>query len=125
MRNTLPRHERLSSKKLIGQLFKQGRSYKAYPLRFVYLPLPATDRDQVLFSVPRRNFKKAVDRNLLKRRMREAYRQHKHLITYKPGEGVHFLLGYIYIAREIQSYKRIETKIVESLYRLNKSQTQK
>ena len=79
----------------------------------------------MLFSVPRRNFKKAVDRNLLKRRMREAYRQHKHLITYKPGEGVHFLLGYIYIAREIQSYQRIETKIIDSLYRLNKSQTQK
>lgn len=89
-----------------------------YPVRLIYLPVTDIDSHQLLVSVPRRNFKKAVDRNLLKRRMREAYRQHKHLITYKSDEGVHFLLGYIYIAKHIYSYQRIETKIVESLYRL-------
>ena len=118
MRHGLSRQERLSSKKLISRLFKQGSQRSSYPIRVIYLPVDELEQHQVLFTVPRRNFKKAVDRNLLKRRMREAYRQHKHIITYKSEEGVHFLLGYIYIAKEIHTYQRIETKIVDSLYRL-------
>ncbi|WKN33178.1 ribonuclease P protein component [Porifericola rhodea] len=120
MRHTLSKQERLSSKKLIGSLFKKGKAYTHYPIRLIYLPVEGLEEDQVLFSVPKRNFKKAVDRNLLKRRMREAYRQHKHLITYRSTEEVHFLLGYIYIAREKCTYQRIETKILETLYRLKK-----
>lgn len=120
MRHTLSQHERLSSKKLIANLFQQGKAHTHYPIRLIFLPVEDLEQNQVLFSVPRRHFKKAVDRNLLKRRMREAYRQHKHLITYKFPGDVHFLLGYIYIARDKNSYQRIETKIVESLYRLKK-----
>ena len=120
MRYTLPKHERLSSKKLIAALFKEGKAYTRYPIRLIYLPTDHLENHQVLFTVPRRHFKKAVDRNLIKRQMREAYRQHKQLITYKPSGDVHFLLGYIYIAREKYAYQHIETKIVESLYRLKK-----
>ncbi len=120
MRHTLPKHERLNSKKLIESLFKEGKAHTQYPIRLIYLPVEGIDHHQVLFTVPRRHFKKAVDRNLLKRRMREAYRQHKQLITYKQPGDVHFLLGYIYIAREKYAYQRIETKIVASLYRLKK-----
>ncbi|MDF9800636.1 ribonuclease P protein component [Catalinimonas alkaloidigena] len=120
MRHTLPRHERLSSKKLIADLFKRGKAHTHYPIRLIYLPVEELEHHQVLFTVPRRHFKKAVDRNRLKRQMREAYRQHKHLITYKSPGDVHFLLGYIYIARDKNSYQRIETKILESLYRLKK-----
>ncbi|WPP48069.1 ribonuclease P protein component [Catalinimonas niigatensis] len=116
----MPKHERLSSKKLIASLFKEGKAYTRYPIRLIYLPVKDTASHQVLFTVPRRSFKKAVDRNLLKRQMREAYRQHKQLITYKSSGDVHFLLGYIYIAREKFAYQQIETKIVESLYRLKK-----
>ncbi|MFP4091268.1 MAG: ribonuclease P protein component [Cyclobacteriaceae bacterium] len=123
MRHTLSKHERLHSKKLIGQLFKEGKSISLYPIRLVYLPQQAVSSHQVLFSVSRRHYKKAVDRNRLKRQMREAYRQHKELITYTSGERVHFLLGYIYIGKEKYPYQHIETKIVESLYRLKNSQT--
>jgi ribonuclease P protein component len=123
LRHTLSKRERLNSKKLIDQLFKKGKSIKLYPIRLVYFPYEDISTHQVLFSVSRRHYKRAVDRNRLKRQMREAYRQHKTLITYTSGQQVHFLLGYIYIGREKYPYQRIETKIVESLYRLKNSQT--
>ena len=116
----MPKHERLSSKKNIAALFKKGKAYTHYPIRLICLPMEGLEHHQVLFTVPRRHFKKAVDRNLLKRRIREAYRQHKHIIPYKSSEEVHFLLGYVYIAREKCTYPSIETKIVASLYRLKK-----
>lgn len=69
---------------------------------------------QVLFSCSKRNFKKAVDRNAVKRRMREAYRLHKHLL---PGD-TYFLIAYIYIAREIFPYPFFEEKLKASFKRL-------
>lgn len=120
MRNTFPKRERLHSKKLIEKLFKEGKSVKLYPLRFIYLPLPEAEHTQVVFSVPRRNFKKAVDRNRIKRQMREAYRIHKSTITYNPLIDISFLLGYVYIAKEKQAYRIVESKIKDSLDRLTK-----
>ncbi len=52
--------------------------------------------------------------------MREAYRIHKHTISYKPPIGIPFLLAYIYIAKEKQAYQSIESKIKDSLRRLTK-----
>ncbi len=69
---------------------------------------------QLLISCSKRNFKKAVDRNLVKRRMREAYRKHKQLL---PPDS-YFLIAYIYIAREILSYQFLEEKLKSSLKRL-------
>ncbi|MEM8968328.1 MAG: ribonuclease P protein component [Bacteroidota bacterium] len=120
MRKTFPKREKLTHKKLIGKLFHEGQSTVLYPLRFIYLPVSDQDCHQVLFSVPKRNFKKAVDRNRIKRQMREAYRLHKHLIPYNPSDKVHFLLGYIYIGKQKVAYPRIETKIKEAINRLNK-----
>ena len=75
---TLHKEERLCSQKIIGDLFTSGESFLAYPLKVVFLK---TDLDsspvQAAFTVSKRNFKRAVKRNLLKRRMREAYRLNK------------------------------------------------
>ena len=120
MRNTFSRHERLSSKKLIRTLFDRGMAYKLFPIRVLYLPYEGLESHQVLFTVPRRKFKKAVDRNRIKRQMREAYRLHKHQISYSPDKDVRFLLAYIYIADKKYSYQDIETKIMVSINRLNK-----
>jgi ribonuclease P protein component len=72
------RAEKLKSRKSIEELFAQGRSFPAYPLRVVYRFLPAEQGSiQAGVSVSKRYFKKAVDRNRLKRLMREAYRLQK------------------------------------------------
>ena len=76
MKFTLGKQERLKSRKLIEKLYKNGESVKAFPLRMVYLQTAHTSKfpAQVGVSVAKRNFKKAPDRNRLKRLMRETYR---------------------------------------------------
>ena len=120
MRKTFPKSERLSRQKLIKTLFDQGKSYHYFPLKLLYLPSTEISQNQVLFAVPKRNFKKAVDRNRVKRQMREAYRLHKERISYSPDKEVHFLLAYVYIAKKQYPYRDIEAKIKMSLDRLTK-----
>lgn len=111
-----PKTQRLTSKKLIEQLFEQGKAVNLNPLRLIFLQNPTQEKTatQALFTVPARNFKRAVDRNLLKRRMREAYRLNKSQLPPNPK----WLLAYIYVAKEILPYPLIEQKMVEALKRL-------
>lgn len=81
---TLSKEERLCSRKLIGQLFNGGtaQSVSSFPLKAVYMPVQGKDRKaSILVSVPKRCFKHAVDRNRVKRQVREAYRHHKQLLA--------------------------------------------
>jgi ribonuclease P protein component len=85
-KNTFSKAERLKSAVLTGRLFKEGNAFMAYPLRVVWLPLvqEAATRIsvpvQVVFVAPKRTFKTAVQRNRVKRLMREAYRLQKALL---------------------------------------------
>jgi ribonuclease P protein component len=110
--------ERLNNKKLIKELFDKGSSFFLYPFKVFYKPAPPNSRTQVLFSIPKRNFKKAVDRNKIKRRLRESYRRNKTILYDKDKNDVSFLIAYIYISKEILSYKEIEDKLKSSLMRL-------
>ena len=85
----------------------------------LYLPCSTLPNHQVLFAISKKKVKRAVTRNKLKRRMREAYRLHKHLLA--PCEGTHFLIGYIYIAQHQScSFEEIEEKLIASLQYLNR-----
>ena len=115
------KQEKLKSKKLIEQLFKEGKSITKPPFRLVYLQINHRGNKplQVGFSVPKRNFKLAVERNLLKRRMREAYRLNKESI-YKEIDN-NYILMFVYIDKEIRTSDIIAQKTVQILQKFIKA----
>jgi ribonuclease P protein component len=116
--NTFSKDERLSSKKVIQELFKEGSNFFIHPFRVFYLPSPAaTCKDQVLFSVPRRNFKRAVDRNLIKRRLREAYRVNKAMLDQNEN-SLQFYIAFVYIAKNVLTFDEVNGKLKDALLRL-------
>ena len=114
--NTFKKNERLTRHSDIQELFKNGSSFYLYPFKIIYSP--NEDGPRVLFSVPKKLFKKAVVRNKIKRQMREAYRQNK--IHDDQGEVFKFNIAYIYLAKEPLDYKTIENKLNECNHRLKR-----
>jgi len=119
-RFTFPKKERLSNIKQIDKLFVEGKSMFVYPFRMLYLPVEESDVPvQVVFSVPKRSFKQAVQRNLIRRRMKEAYRLNKHLFYESIGQkNMHLTLVMIYVAKEIKDYKTIEKGIKRAMNKM-------
>lgn len=115
MKFTLGKKERLKSRKLIGRLYTEGNSVKAFPLRMVYLQtehrsyFPA----QVGVSVPKRNFKKAPDRNRLKRLMRETYRLQKGIVYDHLDKPHIFMISYL--GKEEWKYEDLYVKMEKLL----------
>ncbi len=106
MNQKLSKSHILSSKKDISQLFDKGQSIKSFPLLLVYLPKKDLDYDfQVSFSVSKKRFKTAVDRNYIKRLMREAFRKKKSSFT--PLSNQRFLYMFIFIGKEMPNYTQI------------------
>jgi len=116
---TFPKHQKLKSRKDIKALFEEGKVVTKYPVKLLWLPLGQQDT-KAGFAVAKRNFKSAVTRNKIKRLMREAYRLQKQEIQ------VHnktFTLLFLYIGKEIASFKTIDKAVLGALKKLPHKQT--
>ncbi|MDN3669571.1 ribonuclease P protein component [Echinicola jeungdonensis] len=116
MDQRLPKNERLHSKKLIKELFDKGSSFFLYPFKVFYLPVDEAANHQVLFSVSKRKIKKAVHRNYVKRRVKEAYRLNKSLILDVSSKNK--IIALVYIAPEVRDFHFIQNKVRKILKRL-------
>ena len=124
MKFTLGKQERLKSRKLIEKLYKEGNSVKAFPLRMMYLKTTHTSDfpAQVGVSVPKRNFKKAPDRNRLKRLMRETYRLQKAIVYDNLDQPYVFMISYL--GKDKWNYEDLQAKM-EKLLKLFVDETKK
>jgi len=116
---TFTKAERLKSKKLIDLLFRKGNIIVDYPVKIIWYTMSSVSSSpvQVLFSVPKKNIKSAVKRNLMKRRMREIYRKNKHYISIPDKNNNVLLLGFIYLGPMLMDYSGLEEKIILILHR--------
>ena len=117
---TFTKAERLSGKTKIDDLIKNGKSFNSFPFRIVWLEVPEnSEAMQIVISVPKRLFKKAVDRNRLKRIIREGYRKNKFLLHENlGGKKIHLL--FIYTQKIIIESKEMNEKVIDGLQLLNK-----
>ncbi len=120
--NTLPKEERLSGIKLIAGLYQTGSSFLCYPYKVSWQisPVPQDLPVKVLFSVSKRRYKKAIDRNLLKRKMRESYRLQKQEFL-RPQLGSlqkQIIFSVAYIGKEINDSAFMMKKMQKVLQQL-------
>lgn len=121
MNNSFGKSDRLNSKVVIDNLFEAGKSCYAYPFRIIYEEMPAESASavQVLFSVPKRIFKRAVMRNKIRRRSKEAYRLRKTCMeTMLGAKDKKIAVMFIYTAKEELDYHVIEKGIEKGLQKL-------
>ncbi len=116
--------ERLKNHHLLAALFTSGKSFSAYPLRVVYIPIeqPGSFPAQFSLSVPKKKFRLAVDRNRLRRQVREVYRLNKHLL-YEDllSKDKRIALMVMYVAKEEKPYKDIEQSMKRIIKGLKKA----
>ena len=123
-KKTFGRSERLILKSRIDQLFNKGISKRAGCLRIIYfftgeiLEAPV----QVMFSVPKRQIHNAVDRNTIRRYMREAYRLHKNELGEQLGSDKKYvLLAFLFAGNQVENYQSIQKDVRQLLGKIDVS----
>lgn len=124
----LGKEDRLKSRKSIDLLFKKGKSFSHFPFKVFWMQAAGDHVLQAAFSVSSRNFKKATDRNRIKRLMREAYRLQKNTLyeALKTGQKK-ITLFIIYTGRELPEYNMVFEKtglIIKKLIKLSNENTE-
>ena len=114
---SLGKKERLTKETWIQELFERGSSFYSHPFKVLYLPHPDPESttNEILFSVPKRQFKRAVDRNKIKRRLREAYRLNKSEMT----AARKWLIAYIYTAKTILPSETFQQKLLGTIQKIS------
>ena len=112
--------EKLKSKKLIDTLFSKGQSVSAFPLRLAFMPVDFDDGElfKTGVSVSKRNFKLAVDRNKIKRLLREAFRLNK--AHYFDNISTPHAFMILYIGKEIPTLTQLENKMAQLFDKFSK-----
>ena len=121
--NTFSKQERLCSSTLIDRLFREGnRQISVFPVRLVWLLADDIEGIQVLISAPKRNFHHAVDRNRIKRQIREFYRTHsatlKETVASK-GKGM--MLAFLFNDNRIWDSDKLSERLVSALGKLEET----
>jgi len=107
-----PKNEKLKSRKQIIELFAQGKSLSKYPLRLVYLETKNSENSfQISVSVSKKHFKRAVDRNYIKRILRETYRLNQHLL--KENQNKNYIFMFLYQSEIRLPFQEINRKTIE------------
>ena len=115
-RNTFSKAERLCNYHRVNKLFREAKVLKKYPLKLLYTPIESsTQPTQLLISVPKRLMKKAVDRNRMKRLIRESYRLQKMMLSI----GRTYSLALLYMSKEQLPYREIYVLVGELLKELS------
>ena len=121
--NGLDKKQKLKSRKLIAEVFAGGKSFSVFPLRITYLLKPSIEDAgiQIGVTASKKNFKRAVDRNRIKRLLREAYRLQKNdLLTKVKDADTSCAVFFMYSGKEIASFKEISEVMTKALEQLHK-----
>ncbi|MCI6503644.1 MAG: ribonuclease P protein component [Prevotella sp.] len=118
--NAFPKSQRLCERHLIDSLFVPGnsRSFTSYPLRLV-ISVSETADNQLMISVPKRCLRHAVDRNRVKRQVREAYRNNRRLLTLP--EGQHVVMAMIWLDSHHYPSSKVTAKVCNLLRKASES----